>query len=130
MGLFTKKAKANPVVETQGLRIQYDPTSEIWQFSHNGTDFVGYGTTFVVPSPERLASIQADIDRLRPEMTRRLADSKNVKSNDGETYLVNLTDLQSSGTFELSWSGGESWGDMGVDFTINNHDITDESWGD
>ncbi|HLH53122.1 MAG TPA: hypothetical protein VKY92_05850 [Verrucomicrobiae bacterium] len=23
MGLFTQKAKANPVVETQGLRIQY-----------------------------------------------------------------------------------------------------------
>lgn len=134
MGLFSKKVKANPVVETQGLRIQYDSENEVWQFSYQGTDFVAYGATFVVPTPERLASIQGDIDKLRPEMVRRLAewwrDSKDVKTNDGESYLVNLTDLQSLGTFEVSWSGGDSWGDVGVDFTINNHAITDESWGD
>ena len=134
MGLFSKKTKAKPVVETQGLRIEYDPEHELWQFSHKGTDYVAYGPTFVVPPVERLASIQADIDRLRPEMIRRLAegwkDAKDVKTNDGESYLVNLTDFHSSGTFEVSWSGGESWGDMGVDFTINNHEITDESWGD
>ena len=134
MGLFSKKAKVNPVVETQGLQIQYDAENEIWQFSYKGADFIVYGTTLVVPSLERLAGIQTDIDRLRPEMSRRLAegwkDSKDVKTNDGESYLVNLTDLHSSGTFEVSWSGGESWGDVGVDFTISNHEITDESWGD
>jgi hypothetical protein len=134
MGIFSKKIKAKPVVETQGLRIEYDPEDEIWQFTHNGADFVAYGTAFVVPSLERLSTIQADIDRLRAEMTRRLAegwkDSKDVKTNDGESYLVNLTDLHSQGSFEVSWSGGESWGDMGIDFTISNHEITDESWGD
>lgn len=134
MGIFSKKNKAKPVVETQGLRIEYDPENEIWQFTHKGADFVAYGATIVVPSLEHLATIQADIDRLRPEMTRRLAegwkDSKDVKTNEGETYLVNLTDLHSLGSFEVSWSEGESWGDMGIDFTIKNHEITDESWGD
>ena len=134
MGLFSKKRKVNPVIETQGLRIQYDPQSEIWEFKHNGMEFVAYGTSFVVPCLERLAGIQEDVDRLRPEMSRRLTEgwknSKDVKTNDGESYFVNLTDLQSSGTFEVSWSGGESWGDVGVDFTIRNHEITDESWGD
>jgi hypothetical protein len=134
MGLFSKKVKANPVVETQGLRIEYDTGNEIWQFRHQDAHFVAYGTTFVVPPPERLAAILSDIDRLRPEMIRRLAagceEMKDIKTNDGETYLVNLTDLHSEGGFDVSWSGGESWGDMGVDFTITNHAITDESWGD
>lgn len=134
MGIFSRKAKANPVVETQGLRLTYDLDNEIWQFSHEGTDFAAYGATFVVPSLERMASIQADIAKLRPEMTRRLADyckdSTDVKPNDGESYIVNLTDLQSLGTFEVCWSGGESWGDLGVDFEINNHEIANESWGD
>ena len=41
-----------------------------------------------------------------------------------------LTDLHASGNYGVSWSGGESWGDMGVDFRISNHEITDEAWGD
>jgi hypothetical protein len=134
MGIFSKKTKPHPAIETQGLRIEYDTRNECWQFSYAGTDFVAYGTAFVAPPQERLLSILADIEKLRPEMLRRLAeglkDSPEVKTNDGETYLVNLTDLHSQGSFEVSWSGGESWGDMGIDFTISNHEITDESWGD
>ncbi len=130
MGLFTTKTKAKPAVETQGLRIEYDAKGEMWQFSHKGTDFVAYGATFVVPSPDRLASVLADVEALRPEMVRRVAGSGNVKPNDGESCFVNLTDLESSGSFEVSWSGGESWGDMGVDFTIKNHKVIDEAWGD
>ncbi len=134
MGLFSKKIKTNPVVETQGLRIKYNTVNEIWQFSHKGVDFVAYGAMFVVPPPERLLSVLEDIDRLRPEMIRRLVegwkDSKDVRTNDGESYRVNLTDFHSPGSFEVSWSGGASWGDMAIDFTITNHEITEECWGD
>ncbi len=134
MGLFSKKTKARPTIETQGLRIEYDPDNEIWQFRDNDIEFVVYGTTCVVPSPDQLAAIHADISKLRPEMVRKLAagwkDWQGVRMDDGETFLVNLTDLRSQGSFEVCWSGGESWGDMGIDFTISNHEITDESWGD
>jgi len=134
MGLFSKEPKANPAVETEGLRIEYDSANDCWQFSHHGADFIVYGTTVVVPSQERLSSILADIEKLRPEMTRRLVegwkDSKDVKASDGEICFVNLTDFHSEGNFVVTWSGGQSWGDMGIDFTIANHEITDESWGD
>ena len=134
MALFSKKPKIKPTVETQGLRIEFDSESEIWQFSDKGMDFVVYGSTCAAPSPEQLMEIQADVTRLRPDMTRRLGEGlrncEGAKMNDGESILVNITDFQSQGAFEVCWSGGESWGDMGVDFTIKNHEITDESWGD
>ena len=134
MALFSKKLKIKPTVETQGLRIEFDSENEIWQFRDGDFDFVVYGETCAVPSPEQLRDIRAVINRLRPEMTRRLAeglrDCEGAKINDGETFLVNLTELQSQGAFEVCWSGGESWGDMGIDFAIKNHEITDESWSD
>ena len=134
MALFSRKPKVRPIIETQGLRIEFDSENGIWQFSDGGFDFVIYGSTCAVPSPEQLREIQADINRLRPEMTRRLAeglrDCEGAKMNEGESFLVNLTGFKSEGIFEVCWSGGESWGDMGVDFTIKNHEITDEAWGD
>jgi hypothetical protein len=128
MGLFSKKSKANPAVEIDGIKIEYDLANEFWQFSHKGQDFVAYSATFVIPSQARLSSILTDIEKLKPEMIQRF--SKEVRANDGEIFLVNLTDLQAQDSFEVSWSGGKSWGDMGVDFTIRNHAITDEAWGD
>ncbi len=122
------------MLETQGLLIEYDMASEIWQFSHNGADFVAWGTTFVVPAQERLCSIQGEIEKLLPEMGRRLAkgwkDSNATGINVEASYIINLTDLHSHGTYDVQWSGDESWGDVVVDFTINDHDIADESWGD
>src|SRR5690349_41041 len=128
MGLFSKKSKANPAVEIDGIKIEYDLANEYWQFSRKGADFVAYSATFIIPSEALLSSILADIENLQPEMIQRL--SKEVKANDGETFLINLTDLHAQDSFEVSWSSGKSWGDMGVDFTIRNHAITDESWGD
>ena len=134
MGLFSKKSKPKPAIETLGLRIEFDPDNEVWQFSDNGIDFVFYGPACVAPSRDQLTDIHADLTRLRPEMMRKLAEGwkqwPGVKMNDGETLLVNLTNLHSESSFEVCWSGGASWGDMGIDFTIKNHAITDESWGD
>jgi hypothetical protein len=134
MGLFSKKAKVNPTVETQGLRIEFDSENEIWQFSDEGINFVVYGPVCAVPTRDQLQEIQADINRLRPEMAQKvehgLKDCGGVKMNDGETLLVNITEFQSQSAFDVCWSGGKSWGDLGVDFTIKKHEITAESWGD
>jgi len=128
MGLFSKRSKANPAVEIDGIKIEYDLANEYWQFSHKGADFVAYSATFIIPSEALLSSILAATENLQPEMIQRL--SKEVKADDGETFLINLTDLHAQDSFEVSWSSGKSWGDVGVDFTIRNHAITDESWGD
>jgi hypothetical protein len=134
MGLFSKKITEKPTVESQGLHIEYDPDTEIWQFSDKGTAFVAFGRACAVPSLSQIADIHADVDRLTLEMARKLEkgvkECQGVKMNDGETFLVNITDLRSKGSFEVSWSGGQSWGDMGIDFTIKDHKIIDESWGD
>lgn len=134
MSLFSKEPKVQPTIETQGLRIEFDSENGIWQFSDRGFDYVIYGSRCAAPSPEQLSEIHTDINRLRPEMTRRLVeglrDCQGAKMNDGETFLVNPTDFQSQAAFEVCCSGGESWGDMGIDFTIENHEITDESWAD
>lgn len=134
MGLFSKKTRGRPAVETQGLRIEFEPDEEVWQFKDRDVEFVIYGATCPVPSPEQLAQVHADISRLHAEMLRKLVEGwkewKGVRMNDGETFLVNITDLQSQGTFDVCWSGGKSWGDMGIDFAIKAHEIIDEFWGD
>jgi hypothetical protein len=47
-----------------------------------------------------------------------------------ESYSINVQDFATDKTFTVSWSDGASWEDLGVDFTIKDHAITDESWGD
>jgi hypothetical protein len=134
MGLFSKKCKPHPVIETHGLRIEYKTEDEFWRFTHDGVEFVSYGTAFVVPAPDCVSSIVADVERLGPEMRRRVGefwkDHDGVKINDGETFFVDLTQLHAEGSFDVSWSGGKSWGDMAIDFTILNHEIANETWGD
>ena len=43
---------------------------------------------------------------------------------------VDVTDWAARQTLAVSWSGGVSWGDLGADFTVKNHAIVDEAWGD
>jgi hypothetical protein len=134
MGLFSKKPKLNPVIDTQGLRIEYSIDHAWWEFTHQGVNFISYGANFSCPSREQLRSILSDVEKLKPEMIMRLADGwkdwKGIKMNDGETICVNLTDFQSQGSFEVSWAGGSTWGDMGIDFIVKDHALTDEAWGD
>ena len=134
MGLFSKKANQHPSIETQGLRIVYHLDHEWWEFGLQDTNFISHGSTFSCPTQAQLALILSDIAKLRPEMIQRLAKGwngwKGVRMNDGEEYSVNLTDFHSDGGFEVSWSGGATWGDMGINFKIKDHAITDELWGD
>jgi hypothetical protein len=41
-----------------------------------------------------------------------------------------LQDFATDKSFEISWFGGASWGDMGVEFTIKDGVILQENWGD
>ena len=82
-----------------------------------------------------LDSILTTLDALKPEMRTRLQKGlcewgDESKLDDGETYSVNVQDFASEKSFTVSWAGGTSWGDLGVDFTIRDHAIVDESWGD
>lgn len=132
--VFSRTHRPNPVIGTQGLRIEYHLEHDLWKFSYEGTHFISYGSMFSCPTQAQLDTILSDIDRLRPEMIQRLAhgwkDYEGVKLDDGEVFSVNLTDFTSERTFDISWSRGPTWGDMIIDFTIKDHAIINESWGD
>jgi hypothetical protein len=71
---------------------------------------------------------------LMPEMQERLKNGLekwgSAKPDGKETYLVDIKDFAKEGTFSVCWSGGEVWGDMGVDFVIKDNKIFKEFWGD
>lgn len=138
MGFFSKKPppkpQQNPTIEFGGIPVTYNVEHEWWDFTHESVDFISYGPPFKMPSREHLDGVLADVTRLMPEMKsrlgKRLREWGDVKVDDGETFTVNLTELGKEGTYEITWSGGALWGDMGVDFVIQNGKIDDEVWGD
>ena len=134
MGLFSKKPKPNPVIETQDLRIEFNASYEQWRFHYGGVEFYSFGSTFSLPTLEQLDRMLSDIEHLKPEMIRRVVDgwknSLEITPDDGKEFSVSLTDFASIGSFEVSWTNERVWADMGIDFTIKNHSIIEENWGD
>ena len=75
------------------------------------------------------------VESLKPEMRRRLAKGlaewgDGCKLDDGETYSISVEEFATGRSFSVSCSGGASWGDLAVDFTIKDDAIVDETWGD
>jgi hypothetical protein len=134
MGLFSSKPKTKPTIIISGLKVEYDIANECWEFCHQGTEFMAFGQNFVLPSDERLSAILADLKKLLPEMEARIekqfSETAEVKPKDGETCIINLSGGDAPDEYVVSWSEGKSWGDLAVDFTIKNHGISDEAWGD
>ena len=133
-GLFSKKTKLNPIIETQGLKIEYKIEYDLWMFSCKSIDFIASGTKLWLPTQDQLMSIITDVQNLIPEMTSRLEkgwkEYGDIKNNDGEGFSVNITDFHLAHSFLVSWSDGALWGDMSIDFTIKDHKIENEEWGD
>ena len=135
MGLFSKTPKPNGRIIIQGLKIDFKVESGWWEFKHRDVDFVSFDPTLTLPSIEELDGILKDLQLLKSEFESRISNGLSqwgdgCSINDGETCLINIEDYSKDKSVVVSWSGGESWGDLAVDFTISNHMITDESWGD
>ncbi len=134
MGWLSNKTKTKPSIVVEGTVISYCPDAEIWSFEFSGLEFMSAEPRFSLPEKAQLEEIARDFKELQPEMRRRLEKGwekwGGPKIDTGETCLVNLTDLAGEGIYEICWSGGEKWGDMGIDFSIKEHAIIDESWGD
>src|ERR1043166_3068578 len=134
MGLFSKTPRPNPKITVEGIEIAFHRDNEWWEFAYRGTEFCSFEPTLTLPSKTDLDSILDTLESLKPEMKTRLQKGLkewgDSKLDEGESYLVNLQDFAKDKTFTVSWSGGASWGDMGIDFAIKDHAIIDESWGD
>lgn len=134
MGLFSKTPKPNPKIVAEGIEIEFHRDHEWWSFTYRGTVFSSYELSFTLPRKEEIDAILATVESLKPEMELRLKngpdESGGVQLGEGESYVVDANQFATDGTFVVSWSGGTSWGDMGIDFTIKGNAIIDEGWGD
>jgi hypothetical protein len=88
-----------------------------------------------LPTKAELDSIVTTVASLEPEIRKRLAKGlaewgDDCKLDDGENCSISLEELATDMTLIVSWANGASWGDLGVDFTIKDHAITDEGWFD
>jgi hypothetical protein len=134
MGLFSKTLRPNPKITVEGTDFTFHQEYGGWGFVFRGTEFTSFEPALTLPNKAELDSILESIESLKPEMRARLqkglSEWGESKLDDGESYSVNVQDFAKDGSFGISWSDGASWGDLGVDFTIRDHAIVDESWGD
>ena len=135
MGLFSKTHKPNPKIIIEGIEITFHQDYDGWSFTYRGTEFTSFRATLTLPTKAELDSILSTLDSLKPEMRKRLQKGlsewgEDSKLDDGESFLVNVENFVADNTITVAWSGGASWGDLAGEFTIKNHEIIDESWGD
>ncbi len=134
MGLFSKTPKPNPKLIIDRVEVEFHPDYGGWEFRYRGTEFLSFEPALTMPTKTQLDSILETVESLKPDLRARLQKGLrewgDCKLDDGESYSINVQDFATSGSFIISWSDGESWGDLGVDFTIKDHAIADESWGD
>ena len=134
MGLFSKTSKPDPTITVDGIEIVFHLDNEWWDFKYRGTPFCSWDHALQLPTKAELDAILATIEAMKPEMRKRLeaelSEWDGAKLDDGESYLVNVQEYGTNKIFSVSWSDGASWGDLGVDFSIKDSAIVDESWGD
>ena len=128
MGLFSTKPKPKPKITVEGIEISYDSKSDFWEFKYSGTEFCVFESIATLPTKSELDTILEIVEALKPEMKSRLKQW--VAVNDGESYFVEVMDFAKEKTFQVTWHEGTSWGDLGVDFTIKDRAILNESCGD
>lgn len=134
MGLFSSAPQPNPKLTVDGIELEFHLDQEWWGFTYRGTEFCSFAPALTLPSRPELDALVATLESLRPEMKSRLSKGfgewEGVKLDDGESCLVHLQDFATDRSVTASWSDGKSWGDLGVDFTIKDNAIIDETWGD
>jgi hypothetical protein len=134
MGLFSKTPQPNPKLSFEGIEFEYHRDHGWWEFRYRETDFTSFEPVLALPTKVELDAIVETLLALMPEMRSRLQIGLEkwggAKLDDGESYSVDVKDFVRERTFGVSWSDGESWGDLGVDFVVKNGVIVDETWGD
>lgn len=136
MGLFSKRPpKPIPKIVVNGLEIFCGGDGDGWDFTYRGVDFVCFDPVLMLPSEEELDRMLKTLEDLAPEMRQRIierfSDSPiRDSATDGVSRMVDLAGFGKEGTISVSWSGGDGWGDLGVEFVIKDGTIIEEHWGD
>ena len=133
MGLFSKTSRTKPTIIVGDIPVEYRG-DDAWGFSYRDVEFWAVGETFVMPDKAALDSIIGAIETAMQEMKSRLVKHLegwcDTQLETGEIYVVGIKDFASEGKFIVTWSGGEFWGDMSIDFTIKDGAILEETASD
>jgi len=134
-GWFSKRRepKPLPVIEFDGLRVER--TDGGWWFAHGRFDFMMLEDEFICPSRERLDALVAEVEAMWPQLhaaVKAWADQCNldVPPTEPDGVTIDITQLASEGTYEVSWDGLESWGDYGFNLVIKDGRVIDQWAGD
>jgi hypothetical protein len=135
MGLFSKTPKPDPAIQIGETRLRYSTNQRWWTFTHKNMEFCAFNSSLVWPGDAGLDSIIKEFEHLQPEMKERIRSGNavgggGIPTDEGETVLIKLDELAGKGSYEVGWSGGRTWGDMGVDFVVRGGEIVEEFWGD
>jgi len=132
---FSKKAdKPRPAeVHCGGITAHYDTQFHKWAFRLDGTEFTFNGGQFdpVVinwarESSETIRSLDGPLRACVVEWLKEWpCDHSKV-----EIIAVDLSMYAESKTFDVSFSGDESWGDFGVNVIVKDGQIFDSYAGD
>ena len=104
-------------------------------FVYREKEFYCFDAELTLPSQPQINSLLAGLAALDNDMKPRIKNGLKqwtggaAKFDDGEKYIIDVTGF-AQGSIVAKWSGGKSWGDMGVDFSIKNGSIVEEDWGD
>lgn len=134
MRWFGKSEAVSPEIADGLIVASYSSQEECWTFEYEGVEYLAYGHRLNLLDHAELEIIHNDILALMPEMKERLhtgwQEEGEAVSDDGAGYFVNISEFRSRGEYGVCWAGGAGWGDMSIEFTIQNHRIIDEVWGD
>ncbi|WP_254509634.1 hypothetical protein [Anatilimnocola floriformis] len=134
MWLFSQTPKLNPKITFEGIEFTFHREDEWWEFTYRGTAFSSFEPVLIMPMKTQLDSILSTLETLMPELRTKLrsglSEWSDATLDSGETYSIDVKDFANDGAFSVSWSNCASWGDIGVEYTIKDHAIIDESWSD
>lgn len=119
----------------EGLTFSSDPDNVGWRFVFDDTEFVSFDPDLDVPPGADLAEIVTSVRKLIPQMRARIQTELagyggGMGFDCGESYTIDVQDFVAERTFIVSWSGGDSWADLGFDFTVKDGEIVAEESGD
>lgn len=129
------KSKPPREVVHDGITATYSVPSASWNFTVDGVDFSIDGKQFDVQAIGWARDSLPEIERLRDEMVvtakKSLAEwAEDINLDAARLIFVDLSEFSDQRYLMASYAGDASWGDLGVDVTIQDGKIIAADAGD
>lgn len=128
-----KKKQPREEVTVEGVTAK-SMARDSWEFSVDGLDFMITGKEFDPRAIQWAKDAALEISRLEPEMVKAVRESleeaEELDLGSAKLFIVDLSEYGKDRYFSVTYVGDDSWGDMGVDVTIQDGKIISADAGD